>query len=39
VILPAAIRLRLSLATLAAIARDLRRNGLRDGAAWRGVMR
>jgi len=32
-------RLRLSLATLAAIARDLARGGYRDGVAWRGVVR
>jgi hypothetical protein len=33
------LRLRISLATLAAIARDLARGGYRDGGAWRGVVR
>jgi hypothetical protein len=37
--LPPAVGLRLSLVTLAAIARDLARGGCRDGVAWRGVVR
>ena len=39
VALPPAVGLRLSLITLAAIARELARGGYRDGIAWRGVVR
>jgi hypothetical protein len=35
----ATLRLRFSLVTLAAIARDLARGGYRGGVAWRGVLR
>ncbi len=35
----ATLRLRFSLVTLAASARDLAHGGYRDGIAWRGVVR
>ena len=37
--LPPAVGLRLSLVTLAAIARDRARGGYRGTGAWRGVLR
>ena len=39
VALPRALGLRLSLVTLAAIARDRARGGYRGTGAWRGVLR
>jgi hypothetical protein len=38
-VIPAPLRLRLSLAALAEVARDLRRSGMQGGGAWRGVLR
>lgn len=37
--IPEPLRLRLSLATLAAILRDMRRHGMEGGGAWQGVLR
>jgi hypothetical protein len=38
-VIPAPLRLRLSLATLAAILHDMRRHGVEGSGAWRGVLR